>query len=1329
MQLHIPRDAFDVPTPPHLFLCQTDKELIGELPTYGVSLNGKWNTYSELSFSMDRTYVDIITGETKVHPLFDKVEGLRKVYVKNVGYFVIQDPSDSYDDNETKAVSCFSSEYECGQKYLELFYVNTGEDASQEVTYHASQYGEDYYNADAQYKQASVWDAYTKYYVKSYNSNGQSYVYEQVQVIDEADYNAYDGSTNEKTLYVKSFPNVQFYNPSVPQLSLLNLVFSRIPDWNIGHVDASLRKLERTFSESRISVYDFLMNKVCSTFKCVIEWDTLTNIVNFYEEAEDGINDDNTIQTRWDTDVFISRENLASQLSVKYSTDNIKTKLKVSGGSDLDIREVNLGQNYIMNLDYYHTVGWMGQELYVKYDDYLKKIDEITSKYNSVMKEYVGSLNSWNDLVNEVPVDGNVLLVGDEFKKLYCTYIPVTEDENGESIEIETAIQTAVDALTEKLRVHKVYDDTKANKSDNVLLTLKDINENRATIRVYNKQEDDENAAPNYVVYRAITNASTGSVVSAEYSLNAWVNGELTNTLMELSEYKIVSIGTLGAYLCLATNESDPANLTEYGINLLKEKQATYTQIFITQTEGSYSQKDTSCMVGDSTPSGPIASGDRWLDTSNNNILLLKEYNGTQWIVLEIASSSEPTGTDWMDGTKWLNTSNPNQYNIYQYDATNNVWVLDENLEDDIPDVQDYIRYLENYTKLLAVEKVLAEKEKEAAYYLNGVEIQGRYITKADKGLLESSVQQYFGSRPIDYPSYSESFDEELGLYSFTITGDSHIYTVYLKNNIPYVSYRNSQGICLRKMEHYKTITDMDNFFTDSELTRLSPFIREDEFSDDNFALTGYESEEERLDICRELLVLADKELKTLSQPSLEFSMTMANILAIPEFDGIKDQFKLGNFIRVGVRPDYVKRARLLEVHINFDDISDFSATFGNLVTTKSEVDKHAELLAQAIQAGKTVASSASNWQRAVDKSNAIDDAINAGLQDATLNIGATTGQSIEIGPYGIWGRKLLEGTTDQYEDEQFRIINNKILFSDDAFQTSKALFGKFTYNNTEYYGPLADAVIGGYVVGSTIEGGSLKIGTESNYLKVDPDGSVTIKSGGKDAYVSTSDYENVVSSQPIVSSAEPVNVKDGQIWIKQNSDSSYTMYVWNEYPEIDEDTGESNIVGEWLPTDSEKRNKIYTSRPSSYRAGDLWITNSDSDHGVYLQGTLLQAQAGSSIYSDDDWTPTLKYDSELEEIQNTLNGLSQYVNITSDGLRIGAVYESGDLSPFTSLFTSTELAFYQNSEKLLTLANNKLNAPRVEVEDDLVVDGTFSLDNLKLTKEDNGSFSFTVSS
>ena len=64
MELYIPKDAFDNPVPPRLFLCNTGKKKIGQLQAYDTSLNAKWNSWSELDFTIDRKYTDIITGET-----------------------------------------------------------------------------------------------------------------------------------------------------------------------------------------------------------------------------------------------------------------------------------------------------------------------------------------------------------------------------------------------------------------------------------------------------------------------------------------------------------------------------------------------------------------------------------------------------------------------------------------------------------------------------------------------------------------------------------------------------------------------------------------------------------------------------------------------------------------------------------------------------------------------------------------------------------------------------------------------------------------------------------------------------------------------------------------------------------------------------------------------------------------------------------------------------------------------------------------------------------------------------------------------------------------
>ena len=1144
MKLFIPKDYFsDNPKPPRLFLCTTGKKIINELPSYDESLDGKWGAYSEMQFSIDRQYVDVLTGEVKIHPTFDKAEGLRKVYMENIGYFVIQDPDATYGEKDSKTLSCFSSEYETANKYLENFRVNTGEIDSKEVIALESIYGYNYtIDADNLYKLASgVFDQYESYYVKEYTDN-DSYVYEQRQIADAIEYATYDGSTVAKTLYVKSYPNVRFYWPTKPELSFLDIVFEKIPGWKIGSVDATLWRKERTFDEDRIAVYDFLMNEVQDTFKCVVEWDTITNTVNFYEEAEDGITEDNTVQTRWETDVFISRDNLANEININYSTDDIKTKLKVSGSDDLDIREVNLGQNYIMNLSYYHNLDWMEQDLFERYDEYLKTVKEYTPQYTEAMQNWVGAYNKWNDLMHAVPAEGNVVLVGDPFEKLYCIYTPINtaylpntlidsninstvenlySDEectitidktklsdsemfvvqgyqyvyqlSSKTFKCESNLTTAnLTTLKEKLTLYHVNEDINYSITDNYLLRLRNKESDMVSIRIYNANATGTDAIrkenPDYKIQVVITYAQSGITSAAKtYTMKDWIQGKLTAEYIGIENYTVQYIGAMGAYFVLAKDETEEATLEEYGVNLLKEKHDTYTTIFQTQTEAMYSQEKYQCIAQNTQPEGDFDVGTRWLDTDSSPVVL-KEYNGTQWNTISATVSDV-----------------------------------------DQANYENYQRYIDNYEKMIAVQNVLLKKEKQATYMKDGYSVADRSIninlyTEGTDGVLryngqtlEGDMHRAAATHFSEHTVTRQSINQDIPVYYFTTSYDpNNTFAVYLKGTTPYVSYATSQGVYEAIKDWITEQTDFENFFTEDQWIRLSPFIREDEFSDSNFLLTGYESEEERLEICQELFDAANKELNTICQPSLEFSMEMANILALPEFHSLIDQFQLGNFVRVHIRDGYVKRARLLEVHLSFNDLSDFSCDFGNLVTTKSEIDKHAELLSQAVTAGKQVATSAGDWQRAVDKSSKLEEEIANGLQNSALEVGRASGQSIVWDSSGIWGRKLIDGTTDQYEDEQFRIINNKLVFSNDGFKTSKSVMGRFVVkddngNDVTRWGLLAEAMVGGYIEGSEIRGGNLRIGDGSNnYFQVDESGNVSIVQAGKEKYASKSAMETI---------------------------------------------------------------------------------------------------------------------------------------------------------------------------------------------------------------------------
>lgn len=289
----------------------------------------------------------------------------------------------------------------------------------------------------------------------------------------------------------------------------------------------------------------------------------------------------------------------------------------------------------------------------------------------------------------------------------------------------------------------------------------------------------------------------------------------------------------------------------------------------------------------------------------------------------------------------------------------------------------------------------------------------------------------------------------------------------------------------------------VDKNFAPDSLDRLSLFLREDEYSDDCFCVTEIDTDLDKINTQKELLIAGQKELKNLSKPKLSFSASIKNIYAIPEFQPILHQFNLGNFIKVRMRKDFIKKVRLLEVQLNFLDLSNFSCTFGDLLSAKDQGDIHADLLAQAVSAGKSVASGSSYWQKGYDVATAIDEKIRRGLIDATTSIKSNSaGQDVSWDNYGIHLRKVIDGVLDKHEGW---ITNNKFLYSDDNFQTTKSVFGNYTIEGQEYWGILAGCVSAGLIEGSHIIGGQICIGKQDDgtyAFKVDQDGTVTMNKG-----------------------------------------------------------------------------------------------------------------------------------------------------------------------------------------------------------------------------------------
>ena len=166
-----------------------------------------------------------------------------------------------------------------------------------------------------------------------------------------------------------------FYNPTEPKKSLLNRVLNVSPVWTVGHVDQSLWNIQRTFDESDTDVYSFLTETVSEAFNCLFTFDTFNCTVNAYDLDNYGSN----------TNIFVSMDNLAQNMTETIDENSIFTCYRITGGDDIQIAEVNPnGTNKIYNFEYYLPM--MPMELQSKVKQYDVKYQELKPKYEDIVK-------------------------------------------------------------------------------------------------------------------------------------------------------------------------------------------------------------------------------------------------------------------------------------------------------------------------------------------------------------------------------------------------------------------------------------------------------------------------------------------------------------------------------------------------------------------------------------------------------------------------------------------------------------------------------------------------------------------------------------------------------------------------------------------------------------------------------------------------------------------------------------------------------------------------------------------------------------------------------
>ena len=216
-----------------------------------------------------------------------------------------------------------------------------------------------------------------------------------------------------------------FYNPDHPEASLMDrLLTDKAPHYRVKHIDKSLMNLQRTFTFDDTSIYDALQ-EVSEELDCLFIFgcgsdengkpERTISVYDLEANCVDCGNRDtfvhkcpkcgstNIILGYGEyTNVFISRDNLADEITYSVDTDSVKNCMKLEAGDDLmtaAIRSCNPnGTDYI-----YYFPDEIREEMSPELQEKLKSYDTLYEKYQS---DYNFTINdsfvtNYNALVNK----------------------------------------------------------------------------------------------------------------------------------------------------------------------------------------------------------------------------------------------------------------------------------------------------------------------------------------------------------------------------------------------------------------------------------------------------------------------------------------------------------------------------------------------------------------------------------------------------------------------------------------------------------------------------------------------------------------------------------------------------------------------------------------------------------------------------------------------------------------------------------------------------------------------------------------------------------------
>lgn len=516
----------------------------------------------------------------------------------------------------------------------------------------------------------------------------------------------------------------------------------------------------------------------------------------------------------------------------------------------------------------------------------------------------------------------------------------------------------------------------------------------------------------------------------------------------------------------------------------------------------------------------------------NNEVINISQLQINNLYKVDVVSD----GNNKVEGTKWYGrlkvTNSGNAEDTYKSDVT-----LEINLRV-VNAPPEYVSYMEDkvvkrinrsdktFINLYELDNDTEFKLLLTQYGLDSLSSFSKSYQNCIDVLIANGIKdensQYMGFptyEPIYLPTYNRKtwVDEELAKREATVK-----------------KWENLRDDYRKAMDDIQNQLDLTNFLSDDLLRTFYNYIREDTYTNSNYISTGL-SDGEVINNAKELLKVAEKELKKASELQVTLNDTIKNLLNTDEFKNYKDKYNLGDFIFVECDGDDweddaeknrgLYRLRLISASYSFGSPGDINFTFSNV----TKVQNFFSDAQSVINSAQTISGSYNAVVHQVKNNSDTTDLVNTwtneGLESAKSIIANNNNEEVTMGEYGIYAKEY-DDIKDEYSPEQLRITHNNITFTDDNWETAALAIGKntFRYYNTDVsqgaigwitktdYGVNAKFLEAGYVIGGQIIGSEVVsknyqvadpaqgIKADGSYINLD-DGSFTLAGGGLIGY------------------------------------------------------------------------------------------------------------------------------------------------------------------------------------------------------------------------------------